>query len=285
MLDLLPSTTAELVCYLRAAEYRRPEGDRILADPYAHLFLNPVFKVALVTPGTAALANFATPALAAYVPARHRFIDDVLVKACEQEVDQVVLLGAGYDTRVFRLADVLKDIPFYEVDFPSTSRRKQRRVQALGDQLPSREVRRVTIDFQTQDLGEVLVEAGLNTDCRTLWIWEGVSMYLTREAIKSTLSTLHRLSGPGSQLAMDFWFLVDAPDARSTVMRMSGNFLALLGEPITFGIHYEDVGDFVRRQGWAVREMLLPADAEERYHPGRAAYPATYVTHIGRIDL
>lgn len=105
-------------------------------------------------------------------------------------------------------------------------------------------------------------------------------MYLTRDAVKSTLQTLHHLGGPGSELAMDFWFLLDTPDLIAAAHRLTPNLLHVLGEPITFGIHPEDVTHFLGRLGYRAQEVMTPGRLEARYlNHQRSVYPADYVVH------
>ena len=108
-------------------------------------------------------------------------------------------------------------------------------------------------------------------------------MYLTRNAVKATLRTIREVTGPGSQLAMDFWYLLDTPDAVSTVRRMSTGLLHVLGEPVTFGIHPEDTPQFLEKLGWETLEILVVEDLERRFTYQRSAYPALFVTNLGRI--
>jgi len=123
-----PSQTAEVVCLMRASDQRRRPAERILDDPYARWFLGPMSRAALATWEASGrwgrLAERLSPGLTAWVLARHRWIDDCLARAVEGDVAQVVLLGAGYDTRAYRFAAALRGRPVYEVDFPATSRRK-----------------------------------------------------------------------------------------------------------------------------------------------------------------
>lgn len=280
-----PSTTAEAVCLMRASDQRRPAGERILDDPYAELFLGPLSKGALMTAkATGKLGELAEeqllPGITTFILTRHRFIDDCLQAALSKsEIEQLVLLGAGYDTRAYRFHEALKDRSVFEVDHPMTSRRKASIVDSHSDRLPAREVRRVEIDFQTQRLDERLLECGFEQGRRSFFVWEGVSMYLTRAAIKDTLATIRQLGGPGSLVAMDFWYLIDTPDLLSTAHRAAANLLHFLGEPITFAIHPEDVGGFFEREGFQLLEQALAADLESRYvRDARRVYPATYVT-------
>ena len=105
-------------------------------------------------------------------------------------------------------------------------------------------------------------------------------MYLTRDAVKGTLHAIATLGGGGSELAMDFWYLIDAPDLLSTAYRASTNALSLVGEPVTFGIHPEDSVAFLERQGFHVQEVADATTLEKRYvHDRRRVHPAMYLVH------
>ena len=281
-----PSRTAEAVCFMRASDQRRNPETRILEDPYARLFLGPMMRAALATVEATGRIGEKTetlvPGLTTFILTRHRFIDDCLARRLDAgAVEQLVLLGAGYDTRAYRFAPRLEHIPVYEVDFPSTSRRKAQIIRENAAEMPAIDVRVVEIDFQSQTLDERLPLAGFARGARTFVVWEGVSMYLTRKAVQDTLRTVRAMSAPGSELTMDFWYLLDAPDLVSTAHRMSANLLHLLGEPVTFGIHPEDVGPFLDRLGWEIVELATAADLEQRYvRDGRSVYPANYMVHM-----
>lgn len=245
---------------MRAAERLRPAPSRVLDDPYADLFLGAGSRATLA--GLAALRRIGagpdrtTLRLANWIVCRHRWIDDRLAAALADGVEQVVLLGAGYDTRAHRFAPALAGRPVFEVDHPATSARKARIVAADHARLPEASVTRVEIDFERQTLAERLGAAGFAVGARTFVVWEGVSMYLTREAVKSTLTTVHELVGRESEIAIDFWYLVDTGGLRATAERIAANLMAVVGEPLTFAIHPEDVGSFLSRSGWTVDTLV-----------------------------
>ena len=277
-----PSQTAEAVCLMRASERLRDPATRILDDPYAALFLGPVARATLASldvgaPITRLTDRFAM-GLTTFVVCRHRWIDERLVATLKRGVEQVVILGAGYDTRAHRFATELGDRPVFEVDFPATSRRKAKIVEREKRRLPAAGVRRVEIDFEKDSLGDRLALAGFRRGAPTFVVWEGVSMYLTRDAVKATLASVHELVGKGSEAAMDFWYLIDSPGILATAQRMGANLLALVGEPVTFGIHPEDVGPFLRRLEWKVAALAEGSDLEKLYvKDGRRVQPGVYM--------
>ena len=173
-----------------------------------------------------------------------------------------------------------KGRPVFEVDFPATSRRKARIVARASAQLPSVDVRRVEVDFATDSLEQRLREAGFRPHRLAFFVWEGVSMYLTRDAVKATLATIRDLTAARSELVMDYWHLLDSPDLLTSAYRLSANLLSLLGEPVTFGIHPEDVSPFLARLGYRVLDLADASELERRYvRDGRQVVAGSYLVH------
>jgi methyltransferase (TIGR00027 family) len=277
-----PSQTAETVCLFRAADRMRPPAARILDDPYAERFLGPSARAALTafkaTGWLGRRAERRVPGVAGFVVTRHRQIDEWLLRALDDGFSQVVLLGAGYDARAWRFEKELRGRPVFELDFPSTSERKRRVVAHHGDAFPDPRVEHVPIDFLSESIDRKLLAAGFRPGERSLFVWEGVSMYLTRDAVKATLRAIRGLAGMGSRLAMDWWYLLDDPSARGTAHRTGPAFLHVLGEPVTLSLHPEDVGAFLEREGYELCELVDAARLAERFvRDGRPVYPATYL--------
>jgi methyltransferase (TIGR00027 family) len=269
-----PSLTAEAVTMARALEHLKPEAERVVDDPWAHLFLSAPARRALAAWSgslSARVLRRLGPSGTTYVPLRHRFIDDHLSAALDEGATQVVLLGAGYDTRAYRFAEQLAGRPVYEVDLAPISQAKARKVSRHADELPDANVVRVEIDFEAQALGEVLTAAGFDTGARTFLTWEGVPMYLTRAAVTATLDSVHDLAGPGSRLAHDMWFLVDDPGLLGTARRIVPSALSLIGEPVTFAVHPEDYEAMLERHGFTMVERLLAPELQTRYAPDAVA--------------
>ena len=286
MQESAPSRPAEVVCLFRAMEQRRDPAVRIVDDPFAHLFLGrgstAALRAAIAAGPLGELPDRFLPGLSAFVLARHRFMDDaladVLARTGADRVEQVVVLGAGYDTRAWRFADALAGRPVFEVDFPSTSKRKDDVAHRSAKNLPGTVVRRVQVDFLAETFEGPLLRAGFLRGARTFVVWEGVSMYLTRNVVKQTLGLVRSLCAPTSELVLDFWFLLDAPDLRAAAHRFSANLLHLLGEPVLFGIHPEDTGAFLARAGFELVDLAEPAALAQRYvRDRRAVYPANFV--------
>jgi len=197
-----------------------------------------------------------------------------------------VLLGAGYDARAYRFHEQLAGRPVFEVDLAATSRRKAGIIERNRGHFPEANVHRVEIDFETDSLPDTLVAAGFERGAMTFVVWEGVIMYLTRTAIKATVTALHELSGPGSMVAMDCWYLVDAPGPLGSMRRAAPGAIALIGEPVTFAMHPEDMPDFLRRLDYEVVDLADHAELEARYcHDGRTVEPSMFVVAARRFTV
>jgi methyltransferase (TIGR00027 family) len=273
----------------RALEHLKPPAERLIDDPWAHLFLSAPARRALRA-WSGSLTGRVLRRLGAtgttYVPLRHRFIDDHLTAALEAGSTQVVLLGAGYDTRAYRFADQLAGRPVFEVDLEAISRAKAAVIARHAPELPDANVVRVEIDFESQGLGDVLPASGFTPGAPTFFVWEGVPMYLTRAAVKATLDAVHDLGGDGSQIAHDMWHLVDDPGPLGTARRSAPGALSLIGEAVTFGVHPEDYELFLGHHGFRLVDLALASDLKARYAPDTAAVvdDSMYVLAAERID-
>jgi methyltransferase (TIGR00027 family) len=131
---------------------------------------------------------------------RKRYIDDTLLSACHDGIDAVIILGAGFDTRVYRLP-IPAGIRVYEVDLPANIRTKQARLAKVYGTVPDA-VALVPIDFETQNLGDVLAEHGYRGG-RTFFVWEAVTQYLAETSVRETFEFLAGAE-PGSQLVFTY---------------------------------------------------------------------------------
>jgi methyltransferase (TIGR00027 family) len=273
MQEGIPSATAEMVCFWRALEATLPAEQRILNDPLARGFLGPARRrlvdttALLPIPARRALLRRLDQALQGavnFVLARHRAIDDLILTTPS---DQVVFLGAGYDTRPARLCERLRQSRVFEVDHPDTARRKaELAIQAYANSEVAATVP-VVIDFARESIETRLCHAGLNRDARTIWAWEGVSMYLPEQAVRDTLGLIARMSGHGSLVACD---VLSDPrrtgllaDAQARILDLAMEWI--YSEPFLWHCPQERIADFFMSCGMAVREDLGLDELVGRY--------------------
>ncbi|TCO54927.1 class I SAM-dependent methyltransferase [Actinocrispum wychmicini] len=290
-MDSRASFTAETVALQRAFESKRPVRSRLFADPYADAFLRPTLRTLAAASGVFGVRRLASglyDAVAGPGPrpsaiVRTKVIDDALTEA---DAEQCVLLGAGYDTRAHRLP-ALASKRVFEVDHPLTQAAKRRVISQLD--LNTEHVTYVPVDFERDDLAEQLAAAGFDRTRETVFVWEGVTNYLTQEAIDGTLGVIHDLGHAGGTLIVTY---VDVralaepspfPEARRWVRAV-----ARAGEPWTFGLHPDEVGAFLADRGFRLRTDVSTLDAGEpwfaaqhRNEHGSALYrvAVTEITH------
>jgi methyltransferase (TIGR00027 family) len=252
-----PSRTAEWVALVRAAEQRRPAEERVVDDPFAAPFLaeagSPLVAGGVSGPiARTAVAAFGLPlvGLAQFTLVRHRVLDELLLDEARAGAAQAVILGAGYDARAYRFAPGTASpgpARFFEVDHPSLSTRKRAIVaKTLG--APPAHVRYVTVDFLKEKLTDRLVAEGFDRAARTVWIWEGVTMYLTREAVLATLRAIRDVSAPGSALGFDVWRRPRLAPIRNLGARA---LLRAMEEPLLSWFEAgEGPGDLLRASGF-----------------------------------
>jgi len=192
---------------------------------------------------------------------RKRYIDEKLIEASGQ-VEAVVNLGAGFDTRAYRLS-TLADIPVWEVDQPENIKPKRDRLQKLFGEVPPH-VRLVPIDFDREELSAVLRGFGYLTDQKTFFIWEAVTQYLTEAGIRTTFDFLARASS-GSLLAFTY-VRKDFIDGKNKYGQETAYDQYITKDRIwLFGLNPEDVPNFLEPYGWRMIEHLGYEELAERY--------------------
>jgi methyltransferase (TIGR00027 family) len=189
------------------------------------------------------------------VPLRVAAVDAALKSAVASGCRQVVLLGAGFDTRAFRLA-CLAETTVYEVDHPATQAHKRRKV------LPLRSVAKsvvfVAVDFEQGSVPARMSASGFRSSEPTAWVWEGVVMYLTDEAVRRTLGEIARCSPPGSILIVNYHEPHSALDGGEGFLRRV--LLPLWGEPQIGQRMPEAMQAEVRAAGFEVVSDTRPSE-------------------------
>jgi methyltransferase (TIGR00027 family) len=268
------SRTAEQNALFRALESLRPAGRRIFEDPLARSFLTPPLSLVgrlAVVPGLRELLpwiiDYRWPGVRSSVVARTRLIDDAIAAALDR-IEQLVILGAGFDSRAYRMPG-LRRITVFEVDHPDTQTTKRR---VLGRALSTspEHVRFVAIDFQKRDLPAAMAEAGYRESARTFILWEGVTNYLTEAAVDATLRWCSRAS-PGSLVL--FTYVHRDVLTRPHVFVGTKNLFASLekaGERLTFGLDPAELPEFLAERGLSLESDVGAAEYRERYFGERA---------------
>ena len=200
-----------------------------------------------------------------YMTARTRHFDDLFIKALEENIPQLVLLGAGYDTRAIRYKDQIKDTRIYEVDASTIQIQKRKILDKTNIKIPEQLIQ-VSINFNKESIGDILPKAGYNPTLQTCFLWEGVTYYLTEEAIRRTLSFIRESSGSDSTVAFDYFYknaisgeteLYGANEIQMQVRKS--------GEPFLFGLNPEEISPFLLESGFEILKHYSPEEFEKRY--------------------
>lgn len=215
------------------------------ADPFAFQFL-PKRGQKKVDRARAALASGARTSpypfwqrgMGLFNQFRTLILDRAVASAPPPE--QLVILGAGLDSRAWRL-DCLKDAVVFEVDHPSSQAPKRERSASVPYKV--KDVRFVAMDFERDQLAPLLKSAGFDPGKRSFWLWEGVTMYLRPEQVSANLADFAALSAPGSRIALTYLRKQNGRIPRSL-------FLALLGEPVRSAFAPAEIAEMARSHGW-----------------------------------
>jgi methyltransferase (TIGR00027 family) len=214
------------------------------------------------------------------VVVRTRFIDDVLEDALAHGVDQVVIVGAGFDSRAYRVPGAER-AQIFEIDMPETLQGKRSQIEALLGRVPAH-ISTVATDFEREDLHAALARTDFRRRARTLFIWEGVSSYLSDAAVDATLRRLATLAAPRSQLVFTYldeatlWGRGEVPGARMAIAAVRH-----VGEPFRFGFDPAELLAYLDQRGFRLRDDLTSADLAARYlHPLGRGPIATRFYHV-----
>jgi methyltransferase (TIGR00027 family) len=259
---------------VRATEGCRPRGERLFDDPVIMRCLPPLWRgmVRLLClpglgPALLALRERMSPGVVGNLLCRTRYIDDALSRALAEDIDQVVILGAGFDTRPYRVPGVDRTHVF-EVDHPATQAVKRARLERALGRLPGH-VTLVPLDLDRRRLADALTGAGFRTHGRTFFVWEGVTQYITGRAVDATLRTVARNAGEESTIVFTYvWQGIIDGSARSPVEERIVSFAERVGSPWIFGLEPVGVPAYLAERGLTIIEDVGAEEYRERYlHP------------------
>jgi methyltransferase (TIGR00027 family) len=274
------SITAQGIAFVRALESSKPAGERICYDPLARQLISPAFY--LLCKLSAGYAERKGPGVLGFLAARCRYIDDYLQACLETGLDQLVILGAGLDSRAYRFEQLAGRVRVFEVDHPATQQVKIRKLAKVLGKLPEH-VTHVPIDFNEETL-QKLFDFDYNPQVKTLFIWEGVVHYITAEAVDQTLESVLKNSAPGSSIIFDYVYTsaLTAARKRGEIVRMQ-RAKRYTGEGLVFGIEEGQIEAFLRVRGYTQIRNVTSEDLKRLYFTGvnrtRAIAPIYAIVH------
>ena len=247
------SKTADQMALSRAIESLKSEHDRICFDKYAQDFLSTKYSILICAKIMRLFIVWVMERLFLghnyYVVARTRYIDDYLSECIAQGIEQLVIMGAGFDSRPYRFDD-LKKIKVFEIDHPATQARKKEKVRRIFGSLPAHVVF-VDVDFAHENMETKIALSGYDKNVRTLFIWEGTTPYITLEAIDKTLAFVSSNSGPGSSIIFDY-ILKSVVDGTCRLEGAMNEFrkMARTSEPLISGLEEDKIVSFLHDRGF-----------------------------------
>jgi methyltransferase (TIGR00027 family) len=264
------SMTAMGIAIVRGIESEKPADERICYDPYARRFVNSFLYHFVRFFDKLGYSEVKGPGVMGFLAARDRHIDEFLKSQIAEGIQQVVILGAGLDSRAYRFPE-LKRIKVFEVDHPASQQTKIARVREVFGSVPAHVVY-VSIDFNTETLAKRLAAYGYDETLKTCFIWQGVTQYLNAAAVDETLSFIAQHSGTGSAVIFDYMYpaLLDGTIKRGEVTNMR-NKQWVSGEVMTFGIPEGKVTEFLEQRGFTQIQNADHARLHDLYFTGANA--------------
>jgi methyltransferase (TIGR00027 family) len=266
-IETTTSRTAEWTCFSRAASSLESES-HYRSDDHIALLLVPTFlRVLLHIPLIRRFCCRVIPpkGIYEYTIARTKYIDAVFKEVLAKGFDQILVLGAGFDTRVLRFQAETEGTIIFELDIPITQRAKLGQYAKRGLRIPAN-VKFIPIDFDKESLSAKLEEAGFVRGGRSLFVLEGLVMYLQAESVDETFKVIERFAGEGSEVVFDY--------VRGPVLRQEGLYygekeivksVAKAGERWNFGIEDKDLEQFLKCYGLIENERKYAQDLEQMY--------------------
>jgi methyltransferase (TIGR00027 family) len=264
------SSTAAYMALFRAVESARPEEGRLFTDPLAKSLLPTSLRLVADVAGlpvigraVPAILDLGWPRTRSSGVVRTRLIDMMVQEALNDGATQLVLLGAGYDSRAYRLP-LAREVTVFEVDHPATQRAKRARLGVSGASVAH--VRFVGVDFELENIADRLADAGFDERARSILVWEGVISYLSESAVDDNFELLSRICSGRSRLIFTY---VDGRALDGSVefeeARRWKGWVRLNGEPFVFGFHPDRLESYLAERGFRLDSDRSTAEVARDY--------------------
>jgi methyltransferase (TIGR00027 family) len=264
------SLTASLVAAVRALHNELEGPLKLTDDPHAAQLLpipmaGPFYALSFAPKAARFMHSALGTALLGlpyHIELRTRAIDDALMGALRDGAEELVILGAGLDSRPYRIG-ALRDVDVFEIDRLPTQEYKQLRIELTAER-SSKSLTYLSVDFEKDDLAEVLRRGGLLRAAKKMWIWEGVTVYLTPSAIARTLGEIGALSPIGSRLAVTYG-PAELDGIGRALLPFAERALEAIGEPLRGRTSTAEFQKLVEDAGFRVVSDESALDWADRY--------------------
>ena len=219
------------------------------------------------------------PGITVHYALRKRYVEEQVRKAVEQGCTQVVILGAGFDPLAWRFAHERADVQFIEIDHPATQKQKATALVGGESKVPDN-LCFLSVDFTQQSLQEALQGCpSFDGSRHSIYVCEGVLMYLDEPDIDAVFEAISTLSGEGAQLL--FTAVEPAESPRNNVKPLLFTYLKLINEPIRWTASRDDLEDFVKRHGCDLVEQAGTDELKSKFVKSSSSYTYHYGEHFG----
>ena len=265
---------AEGIAMHRFSESSKPEDERICYDPYAIHFISPkIIEFGIKHPEEAKarvehMENL-FPGLSSSIIARVRYFDDFVEKSIKEGSEQLIILGAGYDTRAHRIEGLKGKVKVFEVDHPNTQSFKIQKIKEIFGSTPDNVVY-VPVDFETEKFSQKLFDMGYDSSKKTSFVMEGLIMYIPNGAVDEILSFVVENSAKGSSIIFDYYpkSVVDGT-CKLEIGKNIRNFVIQQGEPLQFGIDEHKLEEFLSKRGFTEIQNVTSENYKKAYFHGK----------------
>ncbi len=265
-IEYKPSETAGFTTYFRACSNKEKERQIRGPDYLAKIFHVGSAKWKLK------MSRILLPILKRYLPgtyewvaARTFMLDDIFKKALIDNWDQIIILGAGFDSRSYRFKDLIKDTKLFEIDLPTTQTMKKFILDKIEIEIPEH-LHFIPINLNKENLDQLITGGDFKPKAKNLFIWEGVTEYLTEESVDDTLSFIRKNSLPSSQLAFTYIYKeILEGNFKYYGSREIVKMVSKFGEPYQFGIYEGKIEQFLRERGFKLVKNYSAEELEEKY--------------------
>lgn len=265
------SETAYSAAWFRACAHKDFQdqmwGPDFIAEDFLPVPVKLLSKSQLFREKGKAKMNRLTPGIYEYIIARTLFFDEVFTQTLSESIPQIVFLGAGFDSRGIRFNHLNNSTLIIELDMAATQNAKIKSLKKNKIKIPDY-LTFADIDFNNQSMESALTSAGYQNGKRTLFIWEGVSMYLEAQSVRDTLNFVKQSSTPDSLLAFDCIIsfadedLINYHGAIEMLNHMKNKYK---NEPFTFSMEGKDIAEFLGECGHRIVRQLNQDQIEATY--------------------
>lgn len=259
--------TAYLAAYARLIEQHESKETRLFEDLFVKKFfssyLSFLMQYKIIRKLMIFMYNSMSTGLLGLQVCRTKYIDDKLKEAIDNGVNQVVILGAGLDTRLYRIANT-NELKGFEVDLPIMQNKKKSIMKKCLGELPNNIIF-IPIDFNVQTLDEVLKNKELDFSKPIFFIWEGVTQYITKDAVENTLNFISKAS---SGSAVVFTYILESVINGTTGMVGNEALMTLLktgGQDLQFGLNPSEINEFINKYRLQLIEDVGASYYQENY--------------------